>query len=97
MSDDVKRRLERLHDDLAELIDMPRKPCGFGLFTSPEGAGVKLPQPSGWKFLEGRVGLTRKDEDYIRLEPSPWLDPFPSGTACVRWWGDVDRAEAFQG
>ncbi len=92
----VRNRMERLCEDLAELIDMPRSPCGFGIVTSSDGTGVRLPDPSGWQFIECRVPSTRKGDGYVRLEPRPWLDPFPCGTACVRWWGDVERAEAFQ-
>lgn len=91
---DVRKRLERLCDELAELIDMLGQPCGFGIVSCPDGAGVRLPHPSGWGFVEDRVPSTRKGDGVVRVEPRPWLDPFPSGTACLRWWGDVKRAEA---
>lgn len=44
---DVRKRVERLCDELAELIDVPGYPCGFGIVSCAGGTGVHLLHPSG--------------------------------------------------
>ncbi len=95
MTRDAKRQLERLSDDLADLIELSSPHCGLGLFVLREPVGVLIP-PSGWAFLDERLDEARRARGSIRMEPDPWLDPFPDGTACIRWWGAADEAKAFQ-
>lgn len=46
-----------------------------------------------WEFLAGQVMATRPDDAPITFEVKPiWLEPFPDGTRCVRWSGNVTQA-----
>ena len=89
-----KKRLERLLDDLAELDDMGFKPFGFGIITS--STSVRLPQPNGWKFLVCWLEDENSTEAGGPRGRTTWLDAFPDGSSCVRWWGDRRGVAAFQ-
>lgn len=87
MTDDIKRRLERLQDDLAGLWEAGFGSFGFGIVTA--STPVRLPYPNGWKWLEFWLeGLLGAD---VPASPRCCLpyDSLPDGSACVRWWGEV--------
>jgi hypothetical protein len=94
VKDIAKTRLVRLADDLADLSDMGFKPFGFGIITA--SPPVRLRQPNGWKFLEFWLERLLESGEPLRAQPLPRFDPFPDGSACVRWWGDVNGVKAYQ-
>lgn len=96
MDADVKRREQRLLDDLAEMRDddLPRR--GMGLIVLDTAPGRRLPRPEDWELLE-RVGSfdTAEGNDRFILAPVEY-DPAPGGRSCIRWWGDETRVERLQ-
>jgi hypothetical protein len=94
MKDDQKRRLWRLRDDLADLADADFRPFGFGIVRA--SPAVRIPMPNGWNFLTFWLEGLLDSNEIIRPRPHPWFDPFPNGSACVRWWGDAKGITAFQ-
>lgn len=92
--DDDKRRLQRLNDDLVDIRDSGRVPFGFGIVIS--STSIRLPHPMSWQFLERQVVQSRGKDEPIPFEPNPWFDPFPDGSACIRWWGDEDGVKEFK-
>ena len=83
-----RRRLERLRDDLDEMLEGDARAIGYGVIT-PSFRPEKNIGRSTWEWLAKRAELRGKNQP-LRLRPDPWIDPAPNGQYCLLWWGNTD-------
>lgn len=85
--------LQVLCGDLEEVLAKANG-FGFGIISTEPTANVT--RQVVWDFVARLIPPT-SDRGGLILETGPiLLDPFPDGTACIRWFGDANGISVFQ-
>jgi hypothetical protein len=88
----VNARIGRVAGELAEIEDRGAAHFGFGVFKrSDTGMACNSRVVQAIKRF-----LSQKPGNMVRLQPSPWVSPSPSGECHIRWWGDRAGINAFE-
>jgi hypothetical protein len=89
---DMTRTLYRLCDELEDTLAKV-KSFGFGIISTEPCTAIA--SRTTWETVASLIPSTTEGGAII-LEVGPkWLEPFPDGTGCVRWFGHADGVAAF--
>jgi hypothetical protein len=96
MDSDVQRRLQTFVDELEGIAEQKQLPFQLGFITTTSTQPIH--DDAVWKVAESFVQpVLAKQKDELRLYHKPIrIDPFPDGSACIRWAGDEGAILAYK-